>query len=250
MKKIISKYYISVIEFFIFVFGIVLTLVVEGKFEDYIPYTKKHPLNSIVIVVIILLALFVVKIMHEIKKYNAEEELLKASKENTFWQNLISNFKYQISKPLEDELCKVFKELKLDSQYRITVYTHTSDIFFSIGRYSENPSFKKFGRIAISDKNELIFRAWEQQGELIEKVKPNKTLMMKSVKIAVKFLYEKNEESPKKDRFGIVVFETTKNKDNKIVPNNLEKATKIIQKYFDSNWNIKQDLNFATEEGF
>ena len=241
MKKIISKYYISVIEFFIFVFGIVLTLVVEGKFEDYIPYTKKHPLNSIVIVVIILLALFVVKIMHEIKKYNAE---------NTFWQNLISNFKYQISKPLEDELCKVFKELKLDSQYRITVYTHTSDIFFSIGRYSENPSFKKFGRIAISDKNELIFRAWEQQGELIEKVKPNKTLMMKSVKIAVKFLYEKNEESPKKDRFGIVVFETTKNKDNKIVPNNLEKATKIIQKYFDSNWNIKQDLNFATEEGF
>ena len=250
MKKIISKYYISVIEFFIFVFGIVLTLVVEGKFEDYIPYTKKHPLNSIVIVVIILLALFVVKIMHEIKKYNAEEELLKASKENTFWQNLISNFKYQISKPLEDELCKVFKELKLDSQYRITVYTHTSDIFFSIGRYSENPSFKKFGRIAISDKNELIFRSWEQQGELIEKVTPNKTLMMKSVKIAVKFLYEKNEESPKKDRFGIVVFETTKNKDNKIVPNNLEKATKIIQKYFDSNWNIKQDLNFATEEGF
>nr|WP_314735424.1 hypothetical protein [uncultured Campylobacter sp.] len=250
MKKIISKYYISVIEFFIFVFGIVLTLVVEGKFEDYIPYTKKHPLNSIVIVVVIFLALFVVKIMHEIKKYNAEEELLKASKENTFWQNLISNFKYQISKPLEDELCKVFKELKLDSQYRITVYTHTSDIFFSIGRYSENPSFKKFGRIAISDKNELIFRAWEQQGELIEKVKPNKTLIMKSVKIAVKFLYEKNEESPKKDRFGIVVFETTKNKDNKIVPNNLEKATKIIQKYFDSNWNIKQDLNFATEEGF
>ena len=83
MKKIISKYYISVIEFFIFVFGIVLTLVVEGKFEDYIPYTKKHPLNSIVIVVVILLALFVVKIMHEIKKYNAEEELLKASKENT-----------------------------------------------------------------------------------------------------------------------------------------------------------------------
>ena len=159
MKEIISKYYISVIEFFIFVFGIVLTLVVEGKFEDYIPYTKKHPLNSIVIVVVILLVLFVVKIMHEIKKYNAEEELLKASKENTFWQNLISNFKYQISKPLEDELCKVFKELKLDSQYRITVYTHTSDIFFSIGRYSENPSFKKFGRIAISDKNELIFRA-------------------------------------------------------------------------------------------
>lgn len=250
MKKIISKYYISVIEFFIFVFGIVLTLVVEGKFEDYIPYTKKHPLNSIVIVVVILLVLFVVKIMHEIKKYNAEEELLKASKENTFWQNLISNFKYQISKPLEDELCKVFKELKLDSQYRITVYTHTSDIFFSIGRYSENPSFKKFGRIAISDKNELIFRAWEQQGELIEKVKPNKTLMMRSVKIAVKFLYEKNEESPKKDRFGIVVFETTKNKDNKIVPNNLEKATKIIQKYFDSNWSIKQNLNFATEEGF
>ena len=250
MKKIISKYYISVIEFFIFVFGIVLTLVVEGKFEDYIPYTKKHPLNSIVIVVVIFLALFVVKIMHEIKKYNAEEELLKASKENTFWQNLISNFKYQISKPLEDELCKVFKELKLDSQYRITVYTHTSDIFFSIGRYSENPSFKKFGRIAISDKNELIFRVWEQQGELIEKVKPNKTLIMKSVKIALKFLYEKNEESPKKDRFGIVVFETTKNKDNKIVPNNLEKATKIIQKYFDSNWNIKQDLNFATEEGF
>lgn len=250
MKEIISKYCISVIEFFIFVFGIVLTLVVEGKFEDYIPYTKKHPLNSIVIVVVILLVLFVVKIMHEIKKYNAEEELLKASKENTFWQNLISNFKYQISKPLEDELCKVFKELKLDSQYRITVYTHTSDIFFSIGRYSENPSFKKFGRIAISDKNELIFRAWEQQGELIEKVKPNKTLIMKSVKIAVKFLYEKNEESPKKDRFGIVVFETTKNKDNKIVPNNLEKATKIIQKFFDSNWNIKQDLNFATEEGF
>ena len=193
--------------------------------------------------------LFIVKIKHEIKKYNTEEDLLEIRKENTFLKNLISNFKYQISKPLEDELCKVSKELELDSQYRISVYTHTSDRFFSIGRYSENPSFKKFGRIAIRDKNELIFKAWER-GELIEKVKPNKKLVMKSVKIAVKFLYEKNKESPKKDRFGIVVFETTKNKDNKIVLNNLEKATEIIQKYFDSNWNIKQDLNFATDEGF
>ena len=250
MKKLIGKHYILVVEFFIFVFGIVFTLVVEGKFEEYIPYTKEHPLNSITIAVIILFILFIVKIIHEIKKCNTEEDLLEIRKENTFLKNLISNFKYQISKPLEDELCKVFKELKLDGQYRISVYTYTADRFFSIGRYSENPKFKRFGRIAIRDKNELIFKAWEQQGELIEKVKPNKKLMMKSVKIAVKFLYEKNEESPKKDRFGIVVFETIKNKDNKIVSNNLARATEIIQKYFDSNWNIEQDLNFATDEGF
>lgn len=249
LLQLTKNYYIHMIELFIFILGIVLTLVVEGKFEDYIPYTKKHPVNSIIVVSIILIFLFVLKIKKTIKQYKEKENLLEIKEENNFLKNLISNFKYQISQPLEDVLCKAFRELKLNSQYRITVYTYTADRFFSIGRYSENSNFKKFGRIAIKDKNELIFKAWEY-GELTEKIEPDKRLTMQSVKISIKFLYEKNEENPKKDKFGIVVFETTKNKENRIDLVKLDKATETIQKYFDINWNIKQDLNFAIQEGF
>ena len=149
---------------------------------------------------------------------------------------------------MEDELCKIFRLLKLDTHYRITVYTYTSEIFFSIGRYAENSNLKKFGRIAISDKEEIIFKAWND-GEITEKLSSDNKRNMKSVKISIKYLYEKNDSNPKKDRFGIIVFETTKNKENKIDLKNLDEATQQIQDFFDNNWNIKQNLTTAYKEG-
>lgn len=248
MKLFIKKYYILFIEFLIFLFGIILTLLIEGKFDSYIAYAKEHPINSICIVSAVLIILVAIKILYEYNRIKKEENLSLLKEENVFLSGLISNFKYQISQPLEDELCKAFRKLKLDNNYRITVYTYTYDRFFSIGRYSENPNYKKFGRIAIRDKKELIFKAW-YGNELTEKVTPDQKLNMKSKKISIKFLYEKNSEHPRKDRFGLIVFETTKNKESKLELVNLEEATELIQTYFDNKWNIRQNLTFAMREG-
>ncbi|MDA3078132.1 hypothetical protein OFO07_04225 [Campylobacter sp. JMF_06 NA1] len=244
----IKEYWILLIDLFIPIFYIILTLLIEGKLETLFPYTKQHPMNSIIFVAIICAILSIAKIIFEFKRKNHKNLLDKAEKENEFLKNLISDFKYQISQPLEDELCKIFRLLKLDTNYRITVYTYTSEIFFSIARYAENPNLKKFGRIAISNKEEMIFQAWNS-GEMTKKISSDNKRNMKSVKISIKYLYEKNDSNPKKDRFGIIVFETTKNKENKIDLENLDKVTQQIQDFFDNNWNIKQNLTTAYKEG-
>jgi hypothetical protein len=248
LKKWLNKSWILFVDILLPIVAILFTLLVEGKLSEYISYTKEHPLNSIGIMVTISLILAGLKIYHEYNKKNLQEELELLGEENKFLIGLISEFKYQISKPLEDKLYEIFRDLKFDGQYRITVYTHTAGRFFSIGRYSENPNYKKFGRIAIRDKNELIFKAWENE-ELTETVHPNQKLNMRSVKISIKYLYEKNDTTPKKDRFGIIVFETTKNKENKIKNGNLDNAVEKVQNFFNEQWHIKQNLNFAMQEG-
>ena len=184
MKKWLNKSWILFVDILLPIVAILFTLLVEGKLSEYISYTKEHPLNSIGIMVTISLILAGLKIYHEYNKKNLQEELELLGEENKFLIGLISEFKYQISKPLEDKLYEIFRDLKFDGQYRITVYTHTAGRFFSIGRYSENPNYKKFGRIAIRDKNELIFKAWENE-ELTETVHPNQKLNMRSVKISI-----------------------------------------------------------------
>ena len=49
--------------------------------------------------------------------------------------------------------------------------------------------------------------------------------------------------------FGIIVFETTKNKENKIKNGNLDNAVEKVQNFFNEQWHIKQNLNFAMQEG-
>lgn len=248
MKKWFKRNWILFVDISLPIIAILFTLLVEGKLSEYIVYTKEHPSNSIVIMVVISLILAGLKIYYEYNRENLKEELESLGEENQFLKGLISEFKYQISKPLEDKLYEIFRDLKFDGQYRITVYTHTAGRFFSIGRYSENPNYKKFGRIAIRDKNELIFKAWEN-GELTDTVQPNQKLNMRSVKISIKYLYEKNETTPRKDRFGIIVFETTKNKENKIKNGHLDSAVEKVQNFFNEQWHIKQNLNFAMQEG-
>lgn len=248
IDKIKENWILFIDYFFIPFFSVILALLLAGKLETLIPYTKQHPINSIAVVFIILVVLFIIKTIFEFKRIKEKKRLDILEKENNFLKNLISDFKYQISQPLEDELCKIFRLLKLDTNYRITIYTYTSEIFFSIGRYAENPNFKKFGRIAISNKEEIIFKAWNN-GEMTEKLSSDNKRNMKSVKISIKYLYERNDNNPKKDRFGIIVFETTKNKDNKIDLRNLNEATQQIQDFFDNNWNIKQNLTTAYKEG-
>lgn len=248
MKTWFKVHWILFVDLFIIITAIVFTLLVENKLIDLIPYTKKHPMNSILIMGVFSIILAILKIYYEYNKKNIQEELKLIQEENQFFKSLISEFKYQISKPLEDKLFQVFRDLKFDGHYRITVYTYTAGRFFSIGRYSENPNYKKFGRIAIRDKNELIFKAW-RNGEITDTVTPCEKLNMKSVKISIKYLYEKNDITPKKDRFGIIVFETTNAKDRKIKNGDLDSAVETIQKFFDEQWHIKQNLAFAIEEG-
>lgn len=236
------------IDFFILLVSIIFTLAVEGKLVEYISLVKKYPMWTLLVLGLLWIYLFWKKIQYEINQDNLQEKLDDTLEENKFYSDLISSFKYQISEPLENKLFEVSKELKLDNNYRITVYTYTKNRFFSIGRYSHNEEYRKFGRIAIRDKNELLFKAW-QSGNLTQTLKPDMRRKMKSQKISIHYLYEKNDELPEKNKFGVVVFETTNRKDKKFNNGNLDNSIKEINNFFHNNWNIRQDLNFAMQEG-
>ena len=254
MKKLYQKSYSKTIDLLIPIVAILFTLLVEGKL-DSIDIIKEYPTTAIVIMFVVSILLVGKKILNEAKKENLKNELDKLSnelstteEENSFLKSLISNFKYQISKPLEDKLFEVFQELKLDHRYRITVYTHTADRFFSIARYSNNESYKKFGRIAIKDKNEVIFEAWNNR-EFAKKVKVDVARNMPTEKISIKYLYVKNEDNPNKDKFGVVVFETTQGNTKKLNSAKLDIEVKKINDFLNNTMDIKQDLRFAIEEG-
>ena len=74
---------------------------------------------------------------------------------------------------------------------------------------------------------------------------------MQTKKIAILFLYAKNDSLSNKDKFGVVVFESTNKKDEILCnasKNKLQKAAKNINEYFHKTWNIRQDLNIAIRE--
>ncbi|MGQ4002897.1 hypothetical protein QIW31_07635 [Francisellaceae bacterium CB299] len=233
-------------EIFILVFSVILTLALSGKL--YFDTLNNNSGWVIFASALLLLILSITKIVLEIKGENLQLKVIKLQEENQFYSDLIGSFKYQISEPLENKLCEVYKKLGFDNKYRITVYTHTTDRFFSIGRYSKNENFRKFGRIAIRDKNELLFKAWNN-GELLENISPDSRRKMPSKKIAINYLYEKNEQHPDKNKFGVVVFETTNGRDSKLKDDNLQEHVQTINEFFHNSWNIKQDLSFATSEG-
>lgn len=248
MKKFLNKYKNQIIDFLILIDTIVFTLLIEGKFADYLEFVKVHPMKSIAFMGVISFILGIIKIIFELKQINLEEQLDEVNIENEFLKDLISAFKYQISQPLEDKLYEVFKNLKLNHQHRITVYTYTKGTFISIARYSENATYKSFGRISINDKSELLFKAWETK-ELNEIVAPDPKRKMPSKKIVIKYLYEKNDTSPKKDKIGVIVFETINDKDSKFNNGKLNTAVDSINEFMNESWNVKQDLNFAIREG-
>lgn len=248
MKKWWLKNQHRVIDFFILLVSIIFTLAIEGKLVEYFSFAKKHPMWTILILGVFWIYLFWRKIKYEVLQDDLQEKLNEIKEENKFYTDLISSFKYQISEPLENKLFEVSKKLKFDNNYRITVYTYTKNRFFSIGRYSHNEEYRKFGRIAIRDQNELLFKAW-QNGNLTQTLKPDVRRKMKSQKISIHYLYEKNDELPEKNKFGVVVFETTNKKDKKFNNGNLDSCIKEISEFFHSSWNIRQDLNFAMQEG-
>jgi hypothetical protein len=242
----VVKNYNRVIDLLIPIVAIFFTLLVEGKFDGY-QTVKEHPVNFIVLFSVISIVLVILKLFYESNQENLEKSLESALEENLFLKDLISSFKYQISQPLEDKLYEIYKDLKFDNHYRITVYTYTKDRFFSIGRYSNNTHYKAFGRIAIKDKSEVLFKAW-YNGELNEKVSPQSSRKMPSERIAIKYLYEKNDNTPDKDKFGVVVFETTQKNTKKLNNGNLDLAVKKINEFLNDKMGIKQDLKFAMEE--
>lgn len=249
----IKKNRLYILDFLIPFVAILFTLLIENKLNS-IDIVKEHPVNFIIAFVVISLVLVGLKIKFELEEKDLENEILtlktnieSITEENNFFKALISSFKYQISQPLEDKLYEVYNALKFDNHYRITVYTYTKDRFFSIGRYSKNSLYKQFGRIAIKNKNELIFRAW-YNGELKETIKVDKSRKMPSEKIVIRYLYENNTQNPDKDKFGVVVFETTQKNTKKFNVEDLNKAVKSINIFLNESMGLRQDLNFAIAE--
>jgi uncharacterized FlaG/YvyC family protein len=236
-----------IIDFLAIVVTIIFTLLIEGKFNE-IEFVKRHPNIALSVMIIISLLVAWKKISYEKKQNNLEENLNKIKEENKYLKDLISSFKYQISKPLEDQLCAIYNDLNFNNHYRITVYTYTKGVFFSIGRYSKNTDYNNFGRIAIKNKNELLFTAWHN-GEVNQEVSPDKQRKMPSQKIVIKYLYEKNDRLPKKDKFGVVVFETTKKNTKHFNNGKLNEAAHQINSFINESIGIRQDLNFAIDEG-
>lgn len=253
MKRTIFQ----VLEFLIFFTPtIMLSAIFSNKFDDKIVFLKNYPFLSIVIATAISGILYYFR--NQFKKYDENEEIEKLQKEKQdiereikFYQGLITDFKQQISKELEDELYKAFKKLELKNQHRITIYTYTYGTFFSIARYSSNFSLNKFGRIAIKDKSEQLFKVWNDGKEVIIKIEPNQSRNMKTRKIGIFFLYEKNNKQPKKDKFGVIVFESTNKNDKILIDKNIKLFKEVvdnINEYFYKSWSICQCLDIAIKE--
>lgn len=188
---------------------------------------------------------------YKIKTNNENREIKNLQSEVKFYQGLIADFKQQISGELENELYNIFNKLKLKNQHRITIYTYTYGTFFSIARYSSNSSLNKFGRIAIKDKSEQLFKVWDNSEEKIAKIESNQSRNMKARKIGIFFLYEKNDKQPKKDKFGVIVFESFDKNDKILTDKHIElfrKAADDINEYFYKSWSIRQCLDTAIKE--
>lgn len=237
------------VDFAIFSLGITLTLLImiitSDKFQSFI-WINNHPILLLTCNVMVLISVALIKFYYEIKQKSIKQEIMSLKEENNFLNELIKRFKYQICGHLEEALFNSLKlfQLHTNAKYRVTVYTYTKGRFFSIGRFSPSPSYKEFGRIAIRDRNELLFQAWNN-GELVQSLTPDPRRNMPSKKIAIKYLYV---DDKLKDKFGVVVFETINEHDSKLKNGNLEKMTLSINKYFFEKMNIRQDLNFAMNE--
>lgn len=242
--------YSYIVDFAIFSLGITLTLLImiitSDKFKSF-SWINNHPVFLLSCNIIALIIIAIIKLYYEIQQKSIKQTFLSLKEENSFLNELIKRFKYQICGHLEDVLFNSLKvcHLHKNAKYRVTVYTYTKDRFFSIGRFSHSPQYKEFGRIAIRDHNELLFKAWND-GELIQTLSPDSRRKMPSKKIAIRYLYV---DDKLKDKFGVVVFETTNEHDSKLKNGNLEKMTLNINQYFFEKMNIRQDLNFAISEG-
>ncbi|BDB67475.1 hypothetical protein Hc94105_1698 [Helicobacter cinaedi] len=238
----------------------VLAIILSGKLDDRIDFLKDHPIHSIVgIFAVYLFLLFIHKYLkkqYDIRVEDTRTTELEAlnsdlQQEITFYKNMICAFKQQISGDLEDKLYDVYKTLGFGNTHRITVYTYTNNVFFSIGRYSANPSFSKFGRIKISDEKEMLFQMWKSGEEKVKTIGQDVERNMKSKKIGIFFLYAKNDNKPNKDKFGVIVFESINKKDKILCDSNIDKlreVTEEVNSYFYERWNIRQDLDIAIKE--
>lgn len=62
---------------------------------------------------------------------------------------------------IETNLAYLSEKIKLGSEGRITLYKFIDDQFYILGRYSENPEFKKRSRESYP-KEGLIYKAWQE----------------------------------------------------------------------------------------
>jgi len=236
-----------IVDISILILTILFTLHVENKFNEYL-WVKKYYWIILVIISLAIIGLTIAKVIIDRTEKNLLEQNQRLENENKSLESLISSFKYQISKPLEDLLHNISKELGFTSRHRITVYTYTNGCFLSIARYSSNPDYTNFGRISIKDTNEFIFKVWS--GE--ENCQTNKICSerkMPTQKICVHFLYEKNDAHPTKDKVGLVVFESTEKKNKQFNNGKFTAQANKINEFMHENINIKQDLSLAIKEG-
>lgn len=255
--SVLKKYRTFIIDIFILILMILLTLHIEDKFKEteWINNSYWFYLNITILIIIILTGL---KIFLEISENSLiiendkihKDLVLKSIKiknENKYLQDLISSFKYQISKPLEDKLHDIYGKLNFNSNHRITVYTYTKGCFFSIARYSSNQNYTGFGRIAIASEEEFIFKVWNGENKC-ETLPGYEERKMPTKKICAHFLYEKNEDHPEKDKIGLVVFESTLKINKQFNNGKFTEHVKDINSFINEHMEIKQDLNFAMQE--
>ena len=247
MKKFIKENLDNIIYILSIIFSILLTLHIENKFNK-IEIIKNNYWPILLSLVSVTFTLAILQLRLNKKEKNLEEENKKLSIRNKYLEDLIASFKYQISKPLEDLLHDVSKRLSFNERHRITIYTYTNGCFFSIARYSKNPSFNKFGRISIDNPNEFLFKVWNGE-EKCQSIKVSPERNMPTKKICAHFLYEYNKEHPKKDKIGLVVFESIENKNKHFNNGKFEKEVEIINEFIQDKLNIKQDLKLAMKEG-
>lgn len=97
---------------------------------------------------------------------NEEIKTLKEEKEKyglniQYLENRLAKINNNSIAFIETNLAYLSEKIRLGSEGRITLYKFINEQFYILGRYSENPEFKKRNRKSYP-KEGLIFKAWQE----------------------------------------------------------------------------------------
>lgn len=92
---------------------------------------------------------------------NIEETITKYELNIQYLENRLAKINSNSIALIETNLAYLSEKIKLGSDGRITLYKFIDEQFYILGRYSENPEFKKRSRESYP-KEGLIFKAWQE----------------------------------------------------------------------------------------
>lgn len=155
------------------VLTLLLTVVLELKPSIPLISFEQYKWYFTILISLLFISIAVISFIKDSNRFKKvkllEKEILDLKNDNIKISNEKSNLENEIESLLIDTkeifdsyLGFMSKSLQLDHNHRVSVYKHSIDKFMIIGRYSDNPKFKKINRNQYPENEGFISIAWEK----------------------------------------------------------------------------------------